>query len=267
MVKIGGSVLTEKNIPFRVNFDMLHRMASEISEVYRVDQVKLVLIHGAGSMGHPLVLSTGIQEGIRVFEQKISFAVVQSWQNFWNYLVTSELQQKGVPAFPVQPSSCAIVRGGKITSMDIEVIKGLLDLAIVPVLYGTPAYDPDRGCSILSGDEIALYLAKRLQADRIVHGTDVDGIYTDDPKKNPDAKLIPIIDESNREFVLKSLRRSGDATGGMWLKALSLIKAAEIGVKSVVVNARKPGRIRDAILGRSVRGTVVLPHIRGQSTF
>jgi isopentenyl phosphate kinase len=143
--------------------------------------------------------------------------------------------------------------------MDLAAVRGLLRLGMVPVLYGVPAYDEERGCSILSGDELTVFLARGLGASRVIHGVDVDGVYTDDPKANPQAELIKIIDEGNVDAVLAALARSSkpDATGGILNKVSKLVELAKAGVECEIVNAAKPGVVARALRGERGLGTLI----------
>ena len=75
------------------------------------------------------------------------------------------------------------------------LIQKYIDNGFVPVLYGDAVLDQNEyfKYAILSGDQIITYLAKKLKANRVILSSDVDGIYTDNPKTNPDAKLIDIV--------------------------------------------------------------------------
>ena len=74
--------------------------------------------------------------------------------------------------------------------------------------------DEDIKFAIISGDQIITYLAYDLKADRVILASDVDGIYTDNPKTNPEAKLI---DEVTQDTQLNttSNENMADVTGGM----------------------------------------------------
>lgn len=259
ILKLGGSVLTFKETPFKANFDNIRRLSKEISEAYFNGEFKLILVHGAGSFGHPMVLESKIHLGIKTESQLASFAKVQSMQNFWNFLVTTSLQDEGLPAIPCQPSSFSIVERGKIVWMPIKAVKSFIKLGLIPVLYGVPAYDRVQGCSILSGDEITAYLAKKLKPLRVIHGTNVDGVFTEDPRRNKDAKLIRLVDSKNFEKILSTLSKSTglDATGGMFWKVSRLIEVAKSGVECLIVNACKPGLIKKTLLGEDVVGTKI----------
>jgi len=259
ILKIGGSVITDKDKPFTLRRETLERLSLEISRGYRRLGKKLILVHGAGSFGHPIVSETQIHKGISRPEQLLAFAETQRWQNHLNTLVTEILQGRGLPAMPCQASSFSIMEEGRLVWMPLDTIKGFLELGLIPVLYGVPAYDRVQGCSILSGDQIAPYLARELGAERIIHGTDVDGVYTDDPHLNPDATLIPEINEENIEEVIKHLKASFhiDVTGGMLGKIRELWKLAEIGIESEIINADKEGLVEKALAGERRLGTII----------
>jgi len=255
ILKLGGSVITDKSSEEPKALEKnIERVSKEIAEGYN-DSKSLIIIHGAGSYGHPIVKRTGIDKGIKNKRQLVDFAETQRLQNELNIIVTKHLIQKNLPAIPCQPSSFAVLENNKIKEMDLSAIRGLLEIGMIPVLYGVPAYDTNQKCSILSGDQIAPYLAKNLNASKIIHATNVDGVFTDDPFKNPNAKLIKEITKSNIEDVKKKLSGSlhTDVTGGMLRKISELL---EIGVESQIINALIPGNIVKAIKGEEI-GTII----------
>lgn len=259
ILKIGGSVITDRQSEEpKVNFENLYRVAKEIAEGYNPEKMQLILIHGAGSYGHQIVKRTGIDKGISTKRQLVDFAETQRLQNELNCIVTEALIRNGLPAIPCQASASALMNGKKLAAMDTDAIKGFLEIGLIPVLYGVPAYDKQQKCSILSGDEIAPYLAKQLKADKIIHGTDVDGIFTADPKKDKNAKLVPLVTKDNFEEVKKSISGSTvvDVTGGMMKKVSELMAIAEAGIESQIINALTNGNVKRALSGE-VFGTVV----------
>ncbi len=256
ILKVGGSVITEKfsETP-KVNSENLRRIAKEISSAWNRDEA-LIIVHGVGSYGHVIVKRTGIDKGIRTREQLSDFAETQMLQNELDCIVTKCLIGEGVPAFPFQASASAVMNSGKLVKMCAATAGRLADMGMVPVLYGVPAYDKEQKCSILSGDEIAPYLAVKLGARRIIHATNVDGVFTSDPNKNPDAKLIREISSANIDQVKAGLSGSTatDVTGGMSKKISELLG---IGIESQIVNALTPGNVTKALKGEEVLGTII----------
>ncbi len=262
VLKLGGSVLTDKDTPFMPNRANLDRLSKEVALGYNRDRNSLILVHGAGSFGHPMAYRTGIHEGITRPEQLLSFAEIQRWQNHWNVLVTGALQKVGLAATPCQASAHAVMESGRLVSMPLDAVKGFLDIGLIPVLYGVPAYDRVQRCSILSGDQIAPYVAMDLDAKRLILGTDVDGVFTGDPKRNPEAELIREITSENIEEMKDLLSGAAkasvvDVTGGMLGKVMELMDLARLGVVSEILNANRKGYVGRALAGESGLGTTV----------
>jgi len=256
ILKIGGSVITDKfSKEPKVNKRVLKRISKEIASIYDKEKMSLILLHGAGSYGHVIVKKTSIDKGIENYEQLKAFAETQRLQNELNSIVTKYLIDAGLPAIPCQASSFVVMNLGKIEEMSLSAIKGLLELKMIPVLYGVPAYDKTQKCSILSGDQIAPYLAVKLNAKKIIHATNVDGVFTEDPNKNPNAKLIPEINSKNINQIKEWLTGSTatDVTGGMLRKVSELLGT---GIESQILNALISGNIVKAIKGEKI-GTII----------
>lgn len=254
IVKLGGSVITDKRRPFTVKRATLARLARELTAVRK----PLVVVHGGGSFGHPVASKYRIAEGYKNKSQLMGLSLTHRAMERLNVYVIEALQKAGIQAIAIQPSACAAVSGGRIRSMELTPIKKLLTLGLVPVLYGDAVPDLRKGMSILSGDQIVAYLARELDAVRVILGVDVNGVYTANPKNDRRAKLVRKITPVDRELVT-SLDVAGvkDVTGGMRTKVKELLPLAMCGVEAEIVNATKPGVIRKAIQGKRGLGTVV----------
>lgn len=257
IMKIGGSVITKKNSdkPIQRTYE-LKRIAKEISEAYEQRNFNLILIHGVGSYGHPIVKKHNLQNGMITDEQKHAFTQTQLQVNELNSIVTKALMDEGIKVKPIDASSSAVMERGELISMSLEPIESALENKMVPVLYGVPVYDTFRNCSILSGDRILSYLANKFNPNLIIHGTDTDGIYTDDPKKNSEAYLIKKIsgkDFSQIENYLKGSSNT-DVTGGMKTKVEELMS---LDSNSEIVNGLKPGLIKRVLMGEKNLGTSI----------
>jgi isopentenyl phosphate kinase len=256
VLKIGGSLITDKfsDIP-KINPENLKRISEEIASVYNKEKMSLIIVHGVGSYGHVIVKKTGIDKGIKTEKQLTDFAETQILQNELNFIVSRYLIDAGLPSIPFQASSFAVLDEGRIERMDLSALKGFIEIGMIPVLYGVPAYDKTLKCSILSGDQIAPYLAVKLNAKRIIHATNVNGVFTSDPNRNPDAKLIQEINSKNIDQVKSWLSGSTaiDVTGGMLGKISELL---EIGVESQIINALVDGNIVRAFNNEKI-GTII----------
>lgn len=107
----------------------------------------------------------------------------------------------------------------------------------------------------ITTDAVSALLAERVRAIRLVNATSVSGAYTEDPKKNPDAKMIPRM--SHRELVsLVSITPSGagpntvfDPVGARVLERSKIVLS--------IVDGRDLANLREAIEGKAFSGTLV----------
>jgi isopentenyl phosphate kinase len=150
ILKVGGSVLTEKDDEETVAdvFDDV------LAAVARSAPDDLVLVHGAGSFGHPHAARHGIDDETPSDEgaYETHTAVVRL-----NRRVVETLGGHGIDAFPVHPSSFAWRDDG--THVPTGGVDRLREAGLLPVVHGDVVADPRGGVSVLSGDEIAVELA------------------------------------------------------------------------------------------------------------
>ncbi len=253
ILKLGGSVVTYKDKPFTPHIDNIARLAAEIAEA---DAQPLVVVHGGGSYGHPIATEYGIAEGYREPRQIIGFSKTHQAMIELNDIIVRELLDAGVPAFAVSPSSFIVTESRRITDIDLQVVERLIESGLIPVLYGDAVMDTRQGFTIISGDQLAVKLAKGLEAERVVLGSDVDGVFTDDPKLVEDARLIEELSLSNHGDEAKiGDALDTDVTGGMLGKVVEATEAVEAGIEVVLVNATVGGRVRAALRGEKVIGT------------
>ena len=118
--------------------------------------------------------------------------------------------------------------------------------------------DESLNASVVSGDAIIGFLAKKFEAKKVFLGTDVAGIFEEDPKKNPKAERIQLIDKSNFEEVLERVggSKAVDVTGGMKGKLEKLRQMLQ-GTTALVFDATIKGNVFNALVGEKVEGTEV----------
>ncbi len=257
ILKIGGSVITDRGqkrpVPLR---RAMERISREIAEPFREDTFRLIIIHGAGSFGHPIVKRTGIDQGLSRPDQLLAMGETQRLQNWLNAFFVRHLLHAGLPAFPFQASASSVMDLNHLVSMDLQALAGLLEQGMVPVLYGVPSYDKTRGCSILSGDLLAIRLYNRFSASTVLHGTNVRGVFSTDPARDPEAAFLPTVDLRGMEGLPSGIGGSStvDVTGGLRNK-LEKLQAA--GAGGQIFDATVPGNVLRALAGETV-GTRVI---------
>lgn len=258
ILKLGGSVITRKDSEEpAIDRDNLERIASEIANA---SPSSLMIVHGAGSFGHPFAgeyrIGSEIENEEDLKRRRFGFALTQNWVKKLNSHVCDALLAEGIPAVSMQPSAFIRAHGGRISDADISMIRSYLHEGMVPVVYGDVVLDTDSRVkfSVISGDQLINHFSMRLMPERVILGTDVDGVYTRNPKKHPDARLLDVIKSIDDLESLDGTLNT-DVTGGMVGKIRELLLLAEKGVESEIINAAVPGNIERALLGEEVRGT------------
>ena len=255
VLKLGGSAITVKEEPFKPDLEAIRRLAREIASSGVRD---LVVVHGGGSFGHPLADRYGIHEGFKHQGQLRGLAETHMAMEELNRLVVKAMLEEGLPAVPVPPVSCFTTRSGRISRAFLGPVKALVRLGAIPVLYGDVALDEEKGFCILSGDQITAYLALRLRASRVILGLQVDGIFTKDPFKHPDAELVEVLRTSELNKVEAGGSAAVDVTGGMRAKLAEMARVAEAGIPVFLTNAKEPGNLLKALRGEKTRGTLLI---------
>lgn len=259
LVKLGGSLITDKTKPFIPRLDIIKRLAREIREARQKKKIKLIVGHGGGSFPHKPAKDYKTNDGIINKESYKGISLVQDAAARLNRIIVGSLIEAGENAVSVQPSAGSIAQGGRIKKWFLEPIKEMLKHNLLPVPYGDVALDTKKGCSIISTEEILNYLAKQLDSERIILAGIVDGVFTSDPQKNPNAELIPEINSKNYENVKKYLSGSTgiDVTGGMLHRVERMWELAKIGVEIEIINGGKGGNLKRTLLGEKGLGTII----------
>ncbi len=253
ILKLGGSVVTDKNKPKTPNISSIKRLAGEVA---LAGPRKIIVIHGGGSYGHPIAKEYDIVAGYSSSRQLLGFTLTHQAMVELNRIVVEAFTEAGVPAISVAPSSFIITEDRRIANINLEVVSRAVESGFIPVLYGDVVLDTAQRFTILSGDQLAVKLAINLGAERIIFGVDVDGVYTANPKLAKEARLIEELSLSQiRGMVKIGAALSTDVTGGMMGKIKEAEAAVEAGLEVQLVNALKPGIIHDALKGEKVTCT------------
>jgi isopentenyl phosphate kinase len=256
VLKIGGSVITDKNGELAARTQEINRLAEEIQ---KANVHNLIIVHGGGSFGHPSAQRYAIKEGFKEDGQKIGFSETHHVMTVLNGLLMDSLIWHKVPAMSITPSSCLITENGRINHFEDTPLKALLKMAFIPVLYGDAVLDTKLGFTILSGDQLVSALATRLNAERIIMGIDVDGLYDADPKVEKTAKMFKHLTLEELKKLHGKLGKPTvcDVTGGMLGKIAELMPAIEQKIRVTIINASKPNNVYKALEGETVEGTTI----------
>ena len=140
-----------------------------------------------------------------------------------------------------------------------NTMERLLELGALPVINEN---DTIATAEIKVGDNDTLgaIVACCVKADLLVLLSDIEGLYTADPRKNPDAKLIPVVEEVTPEIeALAGGVGSSLGTGGMATKLRAAKMVTAQGCDMVITNGEYPERLYDIAQGKDV-GTRFVAH-------
>ena len=253
VVKLGGSVITRKREAERVRPKILRRLAEEVGSVAGTP---VVLLHGAGSFGHPGARQFGLarapdSDASRARRGR-GAAIVSSEVRRLHLAVMRELIRAGASPWSVPAANHARNREGRLVHFDAAPFREALGRGLMPVSFGDVVPDEEWGWSILSADAIAVVLAKELGARRVVFVSDVPGILGPSTTRRP--AVVPEVTDA----VVEGLRRVGrgpDVTGGIRGKAEAMRAIAAAGVDAGLISGLKDGELSRALRGEFVYGS------------
>jgi glutamate 5-kinase len=108
-------------------------------------------------------------------------------------------------------------------------------------------------------DNLAAMITLLMDADILVNLTDIDGLYTKDPRTNPNAELIPMVSAIGKDIQKVAGEIPGAlGTGGMLSKINAAKKVTAAGIPMVIANGRKPEVLKKLFSGKKV-GTFFSP--------
>ena len=217
VVKVGGS-LAEDPADLRT-------LCIKLGEIAK--KHKIVIVPGGGKFA----------DIVRVFDQQ--FALSRG--------ISHSMAILGMDQFGLLLSQ--IIPGSRATYL-LDDARQLSESGAVPIFLPSRLMfqeDPLEHSWTVTSDSIAAYIASRLHISKVILVTDVDGVFTNDPKKYSDAKLIKRL--STSELLRLAKRTSVD----QFLPQLLL----RVQVDCYVVNGKYPERIETILAGQDATCTLI----------
>lgn len=136
----------------------------------------------------------------------------------------------------------------------------LFKLGVVPIVNENDTVATYE-LGIGDNDTLSAIVAALIDADMLILLSDIDGLYTDDPRKNPDAKYIEVVEELTEELMNmgKASTGSSSGTGGMNTKLQAARIAGNTGVDMVIANSKDIKVIHRILDGQNI-GTLFKAH-------
>ena len=257
-LKLGGSLITDKQHAHTTRLEVLKRLAGEIAAAFDRDPgLRLLLGHGSGSFGHVPAKEFATRQGVRGEHEWHGFTEVWYQASELNRLVIHALHAEGLPAMAFPPSAMVIAQEAKVLSWDLSPLHSALQAGLLPVVYGDVVFDTRRGGTILSTEDLFDHLAVQFNPHRILLAGIEPGVWADYPICK---RIMPEITPRNLREVEEVLFGSAatDVTGGMASKvnqSLELVRDLP-GLEILIFSGEEPLAVQDALAGEN-RGTLI----------
>ena len=258
-LKLGGSLITDKTRPYTARRETISRMADEIRQALdAAPDLRLLIGHGSGSFGHWAAKPYGTRQGVHTPAQWRGYVEVAAAAARLNRIVTDGFLDAGVPVLSLQPSASARCHDGVLEHLDTRPIHAALARGLVPLLYGDVAFDAARDGTIISTEDIFLYLAGDLHPTRILLLGQVPGVL------GPDGTVVPNVTPADLPALRAVLDGSGgvDVTGGMADKVARMVELVQRHPETCVhiVTGTEPGLLARVLLDDALHvGTRIAP--------
>lgn len=241
ILKLGGSVITDKSADCAINRAGLEALATAIAGAKHEG---IVIIHGAGSCGHPEAKRYHLDKGVTAGETE-GICVTHRAVSGLNDAVVETLRSNGVAAIGVHPLHVAAADNGRLIGFENRHLETMLALGMVPVIHGDVVMDLSRGACIVSGDQLVQYLAVALSISRVGLATDVPGVLDG-------GHVVPELSRQTLPSLHIGDSAHTDVTGGMRGKIDELLALADAGTGSEIFHV---SRVRDFLCGAATGGT------------
>jgi len=251
VIKVGSAVLTGSGEG--LDQKRIEKLAAEISSL--ADQKRDVILVSSGAIAVGLAkLGLRKVKGMPLPLKQAAAAVGQSGL-MWMYEKTFGTHGRMVAQVLLTREDLS----NRTRFLNARsTIHTLLEYGVIPIINENDTVAVDE-IKFGDNDNLSGMVAHLADADLLVILSDIDGLYTADPRVHPDAKFIPVVEKITAELE----RGAGDAlsavgTGGMRSKIMTAKKVGALGVPMAIINGKKQGSLQALFEGREV-GTLFLP--------
>lgn len=252
--KFGTNVL--RNDDKEISLSRVYSFIEEISKLHRQGKEVIIITSGAVGLGSK-ILNVDSSESLSV---KQACAAVGQCQ-------LMSIYEDGFGKYSINTAQVLLTEDdftNRIKYLSLSnVLNTLLELRVIPIInqndtVSTSELTPEFGVSFSDNDKLSALVASKLDADLLVILSDINGLYDDNPKENPNANLISEVKELTEEIKNYAQSASKGGRGGMITK----LQAAEVVTHSggfvQIINGKSPQAITRLFNGEKM-GTIFYP--------
>ncbi|MDO4407320.1 MAG: glutamate 5-kinase [Eubacteriales bacterium] len=251
VVKVGSSSLLHSSTG-RLDYHKIDVLVRELSDLKNRGKDVILVSSGATAVGREVIrrthAGTTLAEDSPITVKQACSAVGQArlmmtYQRFftdYNQISGQVLMTKNTIGDPLSKYNLC------------NTFNELLKFDVIPIVNENDSVATYE-YSVGDNDNLSAMVASLMNADLLILLSDVDGLYTDDPRVNPDATFIeyvPRLDE-NLMKMAKGTTGSSSGTGGMSTKLQAAMIATQSGCDMVIVNSRHMKVIHEVVQGRN----------------
>lgn len=247
VVKIGTSSLTHEN--GKVDLDKLEKLARVLTDLNNSGKEIILVSSGAIGAGMQRIGRSKrpeelpLKQATAAIGQAILMKMYQKFFDEYNQVIAQILLTKDVMEDSIKKTNAK------------NTFVTLMDLGVIPIVNENDCISTAQieGYRFGDNDTLSATVAELVEADLLVLLTDIDGLYTSNPKENSDAKLILEIEEITKEVkALAGGAGSHLGTGGMLTKILAAEIAKACNVQTVVASGEHIEILREILRGETI---------------
>ena len=257
VVKVGSRILcNEDNTP---NWERLDHLAGQLSQLHDHGYAVVLVTSGAVGVG---MGTLGYETRPKLLPEKQACAAIGQIRLMHAY--SESFAKRGKVCAQILLSGDDFRDKTRFDNIR-KTVGTLLTKKVIPIINENDTITTEE-IKVGDNDKLSADVAHFLEADLLVILSDEDGLYTGNPKSNPDAKLIAVVPRITAEILALADSKSGSkvSVGGMKAKLLAIRQATEAGTPAVLTRGHN-ALLVDLVLGHP-RGTLFLPNpakIRG----
>jgi len=241
VIKLGSSLVASRESGLRP--DQIDRLADDIATLRSGGREILLVSSGAIVSG---IKKLGLKEYPKSLPMKQAAAAVGQSRLMWAY--EKSFERCGVKVAQILLTHHDLTDRRRFLNAR-HTLTALIGFGVIPIINenDTVAVDEIR---VGDNDTLAADVAHLVDADLLVILSDVEGFFTDDPRKNPAATLISVVPEITSDIEQRAgMSSTFEGTGGMATKIRAAKKVGEYGVATLILNGEKPGLLPMALSG------------------
>lgn len=242
VVKVGTSTLTHAT--GNLNIRHVEELCKTLSDIRNAGNEVILVSSGAVGMG---VGKLSLKERPRDLPTKQAAAAVGQCELMYTY-------DRLFSTYNITVAQ-VLLTASDVTVEDrknnfINTMNRLLELGAIPIINENDTVAVDE-IVIGDNDTLSAIVAKEIGADLLVILSDIDGLYTANPKTNPDAVLVPHVREITPEIVASAGGSGSElGTGGMATKIKAAKMVTEVGCDMIITNGKNPCILYDIFDGK-----------------